>query len=280
MTTKIIQHTPIDPQSFVPLYLQIARHITEQIRSGAFRAGDRLPSAHEIVKRYNVSTITARAAIKELHSDGIAISHQGRGTYVREASDAETLWQVAAAGEGLLAGSHSEVQVVWRKQAPAAKWLADRFALSQPSAVYTLRTVRTLDEKPYMVTDIFHPPFVGQTLTDQDYDELVQHKRLVSGIVEERCGIEVANINLHIGAEAADTGIAKMLDVDRGKPLLVIDREFVASDGTVVQIGRSRYATKAGRYMLNLRRVAGPRSTTRGDKPAVPRSDRAIPLLE
>ena len=96
-----------------------------------------------------------------------------------------------------------------------------------------------------MVTDIFHPPFVGQTLTDQDYDELVQHKRLVSGIVEERCGIEVANINLHIGAEAADTGIAKMLDVDRGKPLLVIDREFVASDGTVVQIGRSRYATKA-----------------------------------
>ena len=74
---------PIDRSSFEPPYSQVARGIRERIMSGEYRAGDRLPSEAELCAMYGVSRMTARRAVTSLVQDGVVLTENGRGTFVR-----------------------------------------------------------------------------------------------------------------------------------------------------------------------------------------------------
>jgi GntR family transcriptional regulator len=74
----------LDRSSFVPLYYQLQELLKEQIESGGWRPGDRLPSEPELARRYGVSRIVVRQALAILQDDGQILRVQGRGTFVSE----------------------------------------------------------------------------------------------------------------------------------------------------------------------------------------------------
>ena len=61
----------LDRESAVPLYYQIQQQLLEQIRAGAFRPGQNLPSEHDIAQQLGVSRMTGRQALKSLHDLGL-----------------------------------------------------------------------------------------------------------------------------------------------------------------------------------------------------------------
>lgn len=65
-------------------YQQIADTLREEIRSGKLRPGDRLPTVVALGDRFGVAKMTAEKALKELRDEGLIVSWQGRGTFVRE----------------------------------------------------------------------------------------------------------------------------------------------------------------------------------------------------
>jgi GntR family transcriptional repressor for pyruvate dehydrogenase complex len=67
-------------------YQQVAEQIHKLISSGALKPGDRLPPERELVKRFGVSRTSIRDAIRTLEAMGIAESHHGTGTVVRDLS--------------------------------------------------------------------------------------------------------------------------------------------------------------------------------------------------
>jgi GntR family transcriptional regulator len=74
----------LDRSSFVPLYYQLQELVKEQIESGAWQPGDRLPSEPELARRYAVSRVVVRQALAILQDDGQIVRVQGRGTFVAE----------------------------------------------------------------------------------------------------------------------------------------------------------------------------------------------------
>ncbi|WP_018183792.1 FadR/GntR family transcriptional regulator [Kaistia granuli] len=56
--------------------------ILEQIVSGTFAPGDRLPSENDICKAFEVSRPVVREALQRLQVDGLVIARQGAGTFV------------------------------------------------------------------------------------------------------------------------------------------------------------------------------------------------------
>jgi DNA-binding FadR family transcriptional regulator len=56
--------------------------ILEQIVSGTFAPGDRLPSENDICKAFEVSRPVVREALQRLQVDGLVIARQGSGTFV------------------------------------------------------------------------------------------------------------------------------------------------------------------------------------------------------
>ena len=71
-----------DPNSFVPLYIQIAQILRENIRDAVYKPGDKLPSEKELEQRYGISRITAMSALEELVNERLAYRERGRGTFV------------------------------------------------------------------------------------------------------------------------------------------------------------------------------------------------------
>ena len=65
-------------------YVQIADDLRRQILDGDLQGGDRLPTESDLMSDYGVSRIVVRQAMETLRSEGLIVSQQGRGTFVRE----------------------------------------------------------------------------------------------------------------------------------------------------------------------------------------------------
>ncbi|HSM83604.1 MAG TPA: GntR family transcriptional regulator [Nodosilinea sp.] len=65
-----------------PLHISISEKLRHQIEAGEYRAGDRLPSEHQLMEAFSVSRITARQAVANLVSQGLAIAYRGKGVFV------------------------------------------------------------------------------------------------------------------------------------------------------------------------------------------------------
>lgn len=62
----------------------LATRLREDILTGRLKAGDKLPSEHEISENYGVSRPTVREAIGRLKHDGLVVSRQGSGVFVAD----------------------------------------------------------------------------------------------------------------------------------------------------------------------------------------------------
>ena len=73
---------PLDSRSKKPLYEQIYSHICAEIRSGALKAGDRLPSTRVLAEHLKVSRSTTQMAYDQLLAEGYMESRPCRGYFV------------------------------------------------------------------------------------------------------------------------------------------------------------------------------------------------------
>jgi GntR family transcriptional regulator, arabinose operon transcriptional repressor len=65
-------------------YREIMENIQEEISTGHYRLGQRLPSETELVRRYGVSRMTVFRAMRDLQSLGIVTRRVGSGTFVSQ----------------------------------------------------------------------------------------------------------------------------------------------------------------------------------------------------
>jgi len=71
-------------------YREIFEKIQEDIRSGRYSPGQRLPSETELVRRYGASRMTVFRAMHELQALGIVVRRVGSGTYVSQKSNTKS----------------------------------------------------------------------------------------------------------------------------------------------------------------------------------------------
>src|SRR5258708_7206432 len=77
-------HLRLEPNSGVPLGLQIAQGIRLAVASGRLRPGERLPSARDLAAELSVNFHTVRRAYQDLEREGLLFRERGVGTFVVE----------------------------------------------------------------------------------------------------------------------------------------------------------------------------------------------------
>lgn len=80
---------PLNPADKRPAYQQVAEDLRRMIVTGELGPGDQLPSISTITEEYEISPMTARAAIKELSNAGLVVVRQGQGAFVLEGAAAK-----------------------------------------------------------------------------------------------------------------------------------------------------------------------------------------------
>ncbi|MBB4913347.1 GntR family transcriptional regulator [Streptosporangium saharense] len=74
----------IDDNDPRPPFLQLADALRQDIKSGQYPPGTRLPSIRELAKTHGISAQTVQNALRELRHEGLVISQQGRALFVRD----------------------------------------------------------------------------------------------------------------------------------------------------------------------------------------------------
>lgn len=73
----------LDPDDPRPPYLQVAGELRAAIKTRKLEPGDKLPSQNELAERYGVARMTVVQALKVLRDEGLVVTRQGSGVYVR-----------------------------------------------------------------------------------------------------------------------------------------------------------------------------------------------------
>lgn len=76
----------LDPDDPKPPFQQIANQLRAAILTGEFAPGDQLPTGGQLTEMYGVARMTVHKALQQLRDEGLIVSRQGSGVYVRERS--------------------------------------------------------------------------------------------------------------------------------------------------------------------------------------------------
>src|ERR1700676_3394557 len=81
----------LQPESHVPLYIQLRDQIRALVHAGDLRPGERIPASRELATQLGVHRTTVANAYAELESEGLISGHVGRGTFIRGESEAQKI---------------------------------------------------------------------------------------------------------------------------------------------------------------------------------------------
>jgi GntR family transcriptional regulator len=148
-----------------PAYMQVADALREQITSGEFSPGTKLPSERELMDRWGVSSRTIRVALDQLRAEGLVVSRQGSGVYVRNqdvprrlSTDITTSfgWYHTLKRQGLQAAGETTVS-----EAPASALVAEWLGISEGTPVTVRdRLLGTEEHGPVMLATSHFPGWV------------------------------------------------------------------------------------------------------------------------
>ena len=72
----------VDLNDNSPLYMQIARKLSDDVRNGRYQVDQALPSERTLSELLDVSRVTARKAIDQLVEQGLVVRRRGSGNYI------------------------------------------------------------------------------------------------------------------------------------------------------------------------------------------------------
>ncbi len=77
----------INPNSGIPIYIQIAESILADLMRGIIKEGDKLPGVRELAVQIPANPNTVAKAYQKLIADGILEYRRGIGTFVKKVSE-------------------------------------------------------------------------------------------------------------------------------------------------------------------------------------------------
>lgn len=252
---KMIQpDAPPKPQaafvsSGVPLYYQLAGVLREQILSGRFASGDRLPTEADLVAEYGVSRITVRQALASLEQEGLVRREVGRGTFVGERRPFSGTLKVEGSLDDLISiGLFTSVKLLDLRTVKATREEAAILRLPPGALLTRCARLRYWHGDPYCHIVVDLPHEIGRRLDRADF------KGSILRALEDKLGIHIRDAEQTVRASLADAALARVLHTRIGAPLLAIDRIVMRDDGTPVEHVRTHYRSDIYSFSVHLHR--------------------------
>jgi GntR family transcriptional regulator len=235
--------------AFRPLYEQVKVLLTQSLVSGEWKPGEAIPSEMELATRFRVSQGTVRKAIDDLAAENIVVRRQGKGTYV--ASHAEPSYQyrflrvMPDSGEKL----HPQNLFFGLERVKAHADAAHALGIKPGGMVMTFKRVMSFGGRPMILDEIVLAPtqFPGITLA-----ELEDYRGSVYSFYESVFGIRMIRAQERLRAVAADSVAAAHLKVEKGTPLLCVDRTAFTYGDKPVEWRRGLCVTDGYSYFNEL----------------------------
>lgn len=242
---------PLDRDSVVPLYHQIQQRLLDQIRSGALKLGEPLPSTQEIAAKLGVSQMTVRQAIQSLTDLGVVYSRQGKGTFVSGIKLEKDFRQVLSFTEDMKArGSVPRSKVLAFEIQTAKPEVAEALHLSVADRVIFLKRLRQANTLPLGIERSSIPLRLCPGLL-----ESFDPRGSLYETLAKQYGIHmvVADEVVEVGLAASEQ--ARLLRIPKGSPVFLFTRTSYVQSGQPTEYVESVYRGDRYKVVNRLTRI-------------------------
>jgi GntR family transcriptional regulator, histidine utilization repressor len=217
-----------------PLYMQVKRHILDNIGSGNWRASARVPSENDIVKSFGVSRMTANRALRELRDEGILVRIAGVGSFVADHQARAHPLEIRSIADEIRARGHvHRSESVLLQRLHANTQLADEFCVREESELFRSLIVHFENDRPIQLEDRHVLPKLAPDYMSMDFARTTPHDYLV-----KVAPLQEAEHLLR--AQMPDERTRELLAMQRGEPCLVVTRRTWTA-GQIASVARLYY---------------------------------------
>lgn len=229
-------------------YRRILDDLRESILSGRFAPGERMASEYDLAHQYGTSRPTVRRALAVLRAEGLIITEQGRGAFVRPKGrvgitiTGSNYRRHRAAGlpgfnaQALEQGQRPRQEIREVARIPAPVEIALRLDVDEGTDVIVRRLTFWLEEMPAALHDSYFP-------SDLASGTSIERPRRIRGgaraLIEDPNGPIRRNIARsvdEIASRMPTAGEARELRLPPGVPVFRILRTLHDSDGHPVEV--------------------------------------------
>ncbi len=256
----------------LPTYLRILRALRARIAQGEWRVGDQIPTDEELMRHFGVSRFTVRAALDVLVADGIIKRYRGRGSFVAVRPHGADTWMLTSLDDLVLASFPTPPIVIDSTRRRCSPQIAAALGLEQNARTLRIRALRRRGDEAYAYS-VIHIPASLVSRMPPNWQARLEREAFVS-LVAAANGLAVHRAIQAAQAVAAPPDIAASLDVAAGAPLLLLERTFLAREGTALEHAQVFCRPDRYRQVIDFRSAAGRISEETATKPDRVRPDR------
>jgi len=207
-----------------PLYLQVKRHILDNIGSGKWAAAARVPSENEIVKSFGISRMTANRALRELRDEGVLVRVAGVGSFVADQQARAHPLEIRGIAEEIQRRGHEHrAEVVSLERVRATAGLAEDFGVAVRTPLYCSVIVHCEDDRPIQLEDRYVLPELAPNYLSVDFTQTTPYDYLI-----KVAPLQQAEHVLR--AVMPDARTRKLLDMASDEPCLLMIRRTWTAD--------------------------------------------------
>lgn len=223
-----------------PPYMQVVRHIREQIAAGELTEGDLVPSARKLATDWGIALATAVKALNTLRAEGLVAGVPGVGTVVtgRESHSSAQERLVVTHRTGLIYPPGHYARIRSAELVPAPPHVADALGLEPGTEVIRRRrtTYNSKNQPESTSVSWFHGD-----LKDSCPD-LLEPKRIKNGTAQyiaSQTGRDLTYGRDGVAAAAATDDVAAELGIKPGEPVLLGRNWWRDEQDVVAEFGES-----------------------------------------
>lgn len=221
----------------IPVWRHIQRDIGTQIRQGALRPGERLPTEEALAGRYGVHRHTIRRALQRLREQGVVHAEQGRGTFVSEPVTLHPMGVRSRLSESARRANQVSVRAVLgthRMRADATLAALLRITIGAP--LRQVDTLHSIAGAPAVVTSHYYPL--------PRFDGIEREIAALGSVTAAFARFGVADLRhlvSRISARPATPRDARLLGQTAARPVLHVINVSTDADDVPVQLTRGRF---------------------------------------
>jgi len=245
-------HFSINFESHIPYYIQLMEILKEQVLQNKWRPGDQISGEQELCETYGISRTVVRQALRELEFEGIINRRKGKGTFISTPKINEGLIQkLTGFYQDMIERGHTPgTKVLHQRTVGASEKIAKYLEIKPGTKVIDIQRLRFIDNEPIQLVTTYIPSSLCPDLIDVD----LTHGSLYN-YLEKEYGIFLARGRRYIESVLCNDNEAKLLEIEKGAPLLMLDSVSYTENGQPVEYYHALHRGDRSRFEVELVRV-------------------------
>jgi GntR family transcriptional regulator len=247
---KLFEDHKIDDSRPVPYHTQVYEALEKIIAQ--LKPGDQLPGEPRLCDLFGVSRTVIRHALEQLDRDGLIVRIMGKGTFVAEPKILEGL-------AGRLTGFYEDMveqgytvdsRVLRQERTEADARTARNLKVSVGDPVIVITRLRYVNNVPLQLVTNYLPYPLCAAVLQEDFT-----RQSLYIFLRTACDLTIAGGKRMIEAVLATDQEAKLLEIEPGAPLILIDSVSYLEDGRPMEYYRAVHRSDRARFEVNVLRV-------------------------